>query len=587
MITHIWQALVQLCTKLFRDNFQLIKPNAQIAQKVRAAQLDIAVVESRMHFLGAIASLTFCYWVFSDAPQPYLGLIWWGCATPLLLINYIFQWRVFRFQKERFSIQQWERFTFFMYAGWGCIWALAPWLFLPGIDNVYGLLIFFLTCLAICVTVILAASVYPASYLVFTLPIMVSSHVYLMSQDLSFLNENRYLALQGIIPFFALFLTMYMFKLRQMMHANIVLRLENEQANINKSQFLAAASHDIRQPLQAANFYWEDLTSHNKNIESYEKLGICLGNLSDLLDNILDISRLDAQSVKNNPKHIQLTKVVSELVTNFMPIAEEKGIKLEFDNKRCCVYADPILLERVIANLISNAINYTNHGKVYILSTSQSNQNLIMIRDTGIGIPENEQRAIFDEFYQLDNPERDRRKGLGLGLSIVKRLCNIMGCALSLESKPGSGSTFSLLLPEGNLDLVETNDAESGDINKKLSILLIEDEAMVGDALLSLFKRWNMEGEHFETQDAAVNFLSQNPSWVPDCIISDYRLRQNKTGVDAIKAISRLLNQEIPAILLTGDTHPERIQEATNSGYTLVHKPVKPAYLRTAIINVI
>ncbi|MCG8668966.1 MAG: hybrid sensor histidine kinase/response regulator [Pseudomonadales bacterium] len=569
--------------QLYEENFKIIPPSAQIAKRVRAAQLDIAIQESRLHFVGAIVSVSFCFWVFFDASEPYLAFIWWGCAIPLLLINYIMQWQIFRRHKDKLTLVQWEWIVFFMYAGWGALWALAPWLFLPGVENPYTIMIMLLTLIAICVTVIIAASAYPASYLVLAIPILLSTHLFFMRLDWGTLNPRQSTTMMGLIPFFGVFLTIYMLKLRKTMHTNTVLHLENEQANINKSQFLAAASHDIRQPLQASRFYWEALSAEHSESEMLKKLGSCLNNLSDLLDNLLDVSRLDAQTISNNPEHIKVDKLLSSVVESFAPLASDKGIELSCSTTDLCLYVDPILLERVLLNLVSNALNNTKQGLVTIDCELKRNDIELIVTDTGIGIPREEQDAIFDEFYQLDNPERDRHKGLGLGLAIVKRLCALMQCPLRLESRIGIGTRFSLTLPQGKIACIQADPTNSQRVEQGMSVLLIDDEALIRDSLQSMFERWKMECLTFESADTAISFLSRHKDWMPDCIISDYRLKENKTGNEAIRDVTRLLGKEIPAIVLTGDTHPQRINEAHQSGYTVVHKPVKPAFLRTAI----
>ena len=575
--------LLAMLSALVKDNFQVLKPSAQIAKRVRSVQLDIAIHESRLHFLGAIASVSFVSWVFYQPGQAYQLQIWWGCAIPLLITNYVMQWHIYKKHRAALSTSQWEWIVFFMYAGWGALWALAPWLFLPGVDNPYVVMVMMLILIAVCVTVIIAAAAYPFSYLVLAVPIQLSSHVYLMSLDLGGMTDRQQLTVTWLIPFFAIFLTLYMLKFRKTLQANTVLHLENEQANINKSQFLAAASHDIRQPLQASIFYWENLKSELEQSSSFEKLGNCLNNLSDLLDNILDVSRLDAQAIPNNPRHIELQQVLSAVARNFAPAAEEKGIVFSYPNAPHTVFADPILLERIIFNLVSNAISYTQQGSVNITCVCEQNKLLLTVADTGIGIPRDEQEAIFDEFYQLDNPERDQRKGLGLGLAIVKRISHLMKCPLSIQSKVGEGTRFTIELALGEKEQIDQNSPVENVLNENLSILLIDDEEIIRDSLQSMLLRWNMQCESFESAADAIGYIARMPGWIPDCIISDYRLKENQTGTDAIATVLHRLGTAVPAILLTGDTHPERIQEAHGSGYAVVHKPIKPAYLRTAI----
>jgi signal transduction histidine kinase len=362
---------------------------------------------------------------------------------------------------------------------------------------------------------------------------------------------------------------------------------EAENFAASRTRFLASASHDLRQPLQALNFFlsaiYRELNS-DKGRELYIKLEKCAEGMNELLSSILDVSKLDAQIVTLNREACSVGSILDNLKQQFQMQADEKGLILLFEPSDQYVYTDPILLQRILSNLISNAINYTNKGNVEVL-LSQDEYLLIEVRDTGSGLTEIEQEHIFEEFYQLNNPERDKKKGLGLGLSIVKRLCQLMNIPITLNSQKGKGCCFSIKLPLCNapvlLEEAPKYSLQQYIENKK--ILIIDDEITIRESLSELLSQWQCHVIAAESGSEACAMIEQK-QFIPDLIIADYRLREDKTGVDAINQVKRLLNQEtLAAIIMSGDTEPRRLKEVALSGYKLLHKPVKPAHLRMLI----
>jgi len=242
------------------------------------------------------------------------------------------------------------------------------------------------------------------------------------------------------------------------------------------------------------------------------------------------------------------------------------------------------MLERILNNLVSNAIRYTNTGTVFIGCRKRGVKIRIEVRDSGIGIAKDKLGEIFEEFYQAGNPERDRTKGLGLGLAIVERLCNLLDYKVDVHSAPGKGSVFAIEVPcieKDELHKTTTLSTKNylSDI-QGMYVLVIDDEDMIRKGMAAILEDWECSFLLADSADTAISKLKQN-DFRPDIIISDYRLRENKTGAQAIVQIHDYLQKEIPAIIITGDTAPNRLQEAQKSGYQLLHKPVKPAKLRS------
>jgi signal transduction histidine kinase/CheY-like chemotaxis protein len=361
---------------------------------------------------------------------------------------------------------------------------------------------------------------------------------------------------------------------------------ELEEANLAKSKFLAAASHDLRQPLHAIHLLIGALR-HEQNPAAatavVEDLGASAQSLEELLNELLDISKLEAGMFEPQPGVFALQEVFQGLERELRPIANEKGIELGFVATRVKVRSDPQMLARILRNIITNAVRYTDRGAVLVGCRRRGDHVAIAVHDTGPGIAPEHHEAIFREFYQLGNPERDRRKGLGLGLAIVDRLSQLLDHSVTLRSDMGRGTTFFVEVPIASADDPATNSlgrASFGDLTG-WAVLVIDDEPAVRRAMIEVLARWDCRALAAESAAEALALMADE--FVPDAIIADYRLRDGRTGAEAIADITRALGRQIPAMIVTGDTAPERLREAGASGYLLLHKPVQPALLRTAL----
>ena len=350
-----------------------------------------------------------------------------------------------------------------------------------------------------------------------------------------------------------------------------------------QNRFMAAASHDLRQPLHALGLYLSSLKRHIPSEEGRVILASTHRSteaLKQLLDSMLDLSKLDAGVVDVNRENLSLDSIFDNLQQRFLPEARQRQLELDIEFSKLAVNSDRLLLERVLGNLVANALNYTQAGCVTIKAEADEANVRISISDTGPGIPLSEQEAIFNEYYQLQNPERDRTKGLGLGLSIVKRLSWLLNIDLKIISDEGQGSTFQILLPKSaSIDIdhqdysaCETGTPSANDLTG-LSILIIDDEQEVRNGMRTLLVQHNCEVVLAESTDEALQHIVDH-SWIPDLVIADYRLRDEQTGDTAIERVREEVNADVPAMIITGDTSPERLREATDSGFYLLHKPV-------------
>ena len=355
---------------------------------------------------------------------------------------------------------------------------------------------------------------------------------------------------------------------------------DNERRAQNR--FIAAASHDLRQPVHALGLYLTALRTHVTTSDGQAILDSTDRSteaLTQLLNSLLDISRLDAGVVDIHEQPFALDELLQQLHRTFLPVAEQRGLTLLMPASGLWVDTDRTLLDRILRNLINNALNYTSRGSVTVDAGAGDAAVSIRVTDTGLGIPAIEQQAVFTEYYQLHNPERDRAKGLGLGLSIVRRLTRLLDIELAIQSEEGRGTRFELQVPASAAapqpDHATAPAAPNTDAGAMagLSIMVIDDERDVREGMQLLLGAEGCEVLTAEGAGAAVTLLSDH-DLVPDLIIADYRLRDEQTGSDAIACVREELNKDVPAMIVTGDTSPDRLKEATGSGFCLLHKPV-------------
>lgn len=363
-----------------------------------------------------------------------------------------------------------------------------------------------------------------------------------------------------------------------------------ERANTAKSRFFAAASHDLRQPLHALSLFVATLKARNRQPETQpliDNIEASTAAMELLFNALLDISRLDAGAIEARPIHFPLQAMLNELDKQFGALASEKHLRLRFRPCECTLFSDPLLIERILVNLIANAIRYTDDGGVLVACRRRGHMARIAVYDTGRGIPEDQQESVFHEFVQLQNPARDRSKGLGLGLAIVSRLGRLLGHRIDLRSRAGHGSVFSIDVPLGDPTLVQapTPPATPGQMPADALVLLIDDESVILRGMAELFDNWNIDLVTAHSADEAEQWLD-TLGRVPDVIVSDYRL-PDEDGIAVIERLRQKFGRGIPAIVLTGDTAPETLQRITQAGFPLLHKPLRPAKLRALLTHLI
>jgi PAS domain S-box-containing protein len=353
--------------------------------------------------------------------------------------------------------------------------------------------------------------------------------------------------------------------------------------NRQKSRFLAAASHDLRQPLQTLNLLnraaKRQAGANASMLGLLDRQQLALDSMSALLASVLDISKLDSGGVTANPAACAIDEIFETLRSDFEPQAAEKGLELAVERSAEGVQTDPELLRRLLGNLVSNAIRYTQRGEVRICCARRGDLVAIEVRDTGIGIPPDQVERVFEEFYQVDRGTQ-RPEGLGLGLSIVRRLQQLLGCEVEVESVMGKGTTFRVTLPRAEIAHPIAQDSAGADAPRGGRVLIVDDERPVAEATSLLLE---IEGFEVSVASCEQEALDRVRRFLPDVIVSDYHLRGGETGTGVVAAVRDKLGWAVPTIFVTGDTARSAVTNARVERALLLNKPVRADDLLDAV----
>lgn len=566
--------------------------------QLRADRIRVLYQQVRSVLIGnllvAMLLTTFLYSYTNDI----LSVYWFVVVVVFSVIRYLLLRQYYRKERDDNDVIKW---------GWvfaitafvsGCTWGVTSILFLQT-DNLVVMVFLLMTLTGITVGSSASLSNFANSYYAFAIPTILP-----FGYVLSATGQSDLIILSLMLFVFLLLQLVVAKKNQATLDNSILLRNENaelveqleikkdkaEKANSAKTRFLAAASHDLRQPLHAMSLLLSVLSEYKQGDEQLtiiEKIKRSSLSLESLLESLLDISKLDAGviNIEINPFKIQpLFDVLSD---EFKPVAEEKGLDIQFSPSSVLINSDVQIIERILRNLISNAIRYTDQGKILVGCRQSESLVRLCVCDTGLGIDDSNKELIFEEFQQLNNHNRDRNKGLGLGLSIVKRLTELLGLTITLRSSAGKGSAFIVECPRSVV--IEDDQKNSSQVISSYpklaekTIVIIDDEEEIRNALALLLNSWGCKTFELTCMDDVSQKLL--PRIRPDMIITDYRLSNHETGVQVIAAIQSYYEDgDIPAVIITGDTSPERIKEAEESGFTMLHKPVGGGKLR-AILN--
>lgn len=525
-------------------------------------------------------------------------LIWLSLHVTLIIVRSVHHFSSSLDVASREDVAKYRRTSIKLIAASGFVWGAAGVLFFkPDLVGPYSFLILTLVCMVS--GSMNAASSLPSAFPWFAsltmLPIIV----------LTLLQGSSFYILMSIAALVYLLMTLIFSRnLSQTIRQSLSLKYANSslvgdlqvqtelanKANQDKSRFLAAASHDVRQPLHAVNLFADAMEQELTTKDQHYMLGGIrrgLDSVGELFDALLDISSIDAQLTPISKSSFGLAELMEDLLGRLETEAKRKGIALSIGNCQVRVYTDRVLLERILGNLLGNAVNYTEAGEISVFTNHISDTTLALhIKDTGPGIAEEHLEYVFEEFAQVNNPERDRSKGLGLGLAIVRRLAALLEVPLRLDSKLSHGTEFVLELPVAqgteSKRVPEYNFGAASSL-QNLVVLIVDNEADILEGLGILLEKWGCNVLAANSAEQAIELAKNNEL---NLVISDFRMPGQRDGVDLISEI-RKQQPNVRGLIVSGDSSDDMIQKARLGKILVLNKPVKPVQLNMAISRTI
>lgn len=538
------------------------------------------------------------------------ALFWWQLRDPMVFVwlglhtiqvlRYPLIHAYFRDPRAAERSAFWARRQWRELLYYSATWGLAPWLFMPG-DDLPMTTLLMLIMLGLVSGGVPSVAPRWVSVLAFTLPMMAG-----LIAALFWHGGTTHLFLAACASIYLAAMLHFARRLHVLLTASLRMRFEKEalaeqlaeqmaatqRASEEKTRFFAAASHDLRQPLHAIALFGAVLDKELKGQPAHthaQRLMGAVHSLGTSLDTMLDVSRLDAGVIEADVQDVPLNTVLQALHPSFASRAEERELQLRLRATPVWVRTDPHLLQRLLGNLIENAIKYTAHGGVLVVARPRGAAIWIDVVDTGIGIAPEHTDRVFDEFYQVDNPGRDRTRGLGIGLSIVRRLSLLLDHPVRLRSRPGHGTRFRVTVPrvkpppEPTLYSRPATLAVGQTLPRR--VLLVDDETDITEALGAFLQAWGVASETARDEDGAALALQaaaarQQPF---EALLCDYRLAEGADGLAASQRLGTRFGLALPVLLITGETAPERLQRVRDSGVTVLFKPVDPDHLLQAL----
>jgi len=543
---------------------------------------------------------------------------WMAAWIALIVINQAWRgmlahaWR--RQQPGLHAVRRWGRYWALGSAAGGALWGLASIVMFPPSQPHQALLI---VCLfGVVLGGLNLTAVYRPAFYGFVLPALVPLIVRVALEGDT---VHGYIAF--VMSVVLAFILAFGHQLNALLTRSLAMRYENldlidelkarsraahdaqdaaEHANRSKSQLLAAASHDLRQPLHALGLYVAALAARARDVEwrpLVTSIQRGLGALEAQFEQLLDLSRLEAGALTPSPSRVALAPLLARIAQEVEPQARAKGIQLRVRPTCLAARSDPALLERIVRNLASNAIRYTERGGVLIAARARGDAVAIEVIDTGIGIPASLQSRIFEEFYQVRASRSSAAHGgLGLGLAIVRRLAALLDHRVEVASASGRGSRFRVLAPRaqaiawgGKVGMLGTRalcPAQPGAAMQGALVAVVDDDPHAVDAMGTLFRTWGAEVAGGCDLVDLLDALGRAERY-PDLVVADLRLAQGESGIHAVGKLRDELGIPLPALLVSGDTSPAAERDARAAGIMLLGKPVVPAVLHAAAASLL
>ncbi|MBZ0335627.1 hybrid sensor histidine kinase/response regulator [Marinobacter sp. AL4B] len=480
-------------------------------------------------------------------------------------------------EQESQKTGKWHRINLYLALIWAILWSAFPYLFLQGTTPVILLTCLVLLSVATSVPSV-SMGVYPDIFISFITPVFLAWLAFI----LLFVPESPFII--KVIPL-ANLLSMVLFSLyvHKSQISTIALRIEAEkaselahQASDSKTRFLAAASHDLRQPLQAATLYSAMLKNNPEpQPDIVRKLDSAIASCNELLGHLLMLSRLQSQRLKPRKRIINLAETLQPVIDEITPQARAKGLTLEMNNlDDQHIFTDAVMFTRIVRNLLSNALKYTPRGQIRLSARQEGNQLLLNISDTGIGIDEAYQSMVFEEFMQIDDDHSSLQNGLGLGLAIVSKLSVLCDIPVNMQSRKGAGTTFTLSLAAAATHQPQPADnlVQHLPLFETVTVLLIDDDKDITEALGGLLESRGATVSAHHSLESALQALNER-GHPPSVVITDDQIGPTTNAGSVIEAITALFRQPVPTLIITGNTSPEFIQTLPDD-IDVLFKPV-------------
>ncbi len=561
-------------------------------------QIRALFQQSPFMFVGILGVMVVVVTFFWNRVDQQLLTAWALINLSLTIGRLILVKSFYRVKPQGTTLVKWG-LVFVMSATFsGIIWGMIAFLFMDP-NDVMGVLVVAVTLTGMTSGALAGLSVFLPAFLGFSVPTLSLLAVALLTQA-----EGVFVLIGYMLVVFAVANLGFSVVSNRSTSESIRLRFENltllekfkrqkhiaETANADKSRFLAATSHDLRQPLHAMDLYLgalKNLLTDKEQIQLLKKGRQSSVALNELLTALMDVSRLDAGDIHVNRTVFDIATLLKTIRDEHQKQASQTGMSIEVQATKLLVDSDTLMLSRMLRNLVANACAHSKGSNILLKAKQLEQQILVSVCDDGVGIPAQDQQQIFSEFYQLKNPERDRSKGLGLGLAIVKRLANLLHHDIQLESAIGKGSCFKLYLPladdAASLEMASTNQPQLDVAG--LFVILVDDEIEIRNAMRTLLLQWGCEllvadGLHSLQQELdALDYPT------PDVLLCDYRLRENQTGLAVVDAMRKHFNAKIPALIISGDTDRQVEEKVIKHGCEFLYKPVQPVALCSAIFK--
>lgn len=557
----------------------------------RSAEVEDELV--RLHYrqipaiaIAPTAGAYYTAWVlWGTVPDVYLqvGLV---AVTALALVRVVLFIRFRRAAEEERSRPRWRAYAVIAAALSGCVWGSAAVFLYPIESSEYQIFLHVLLALVPIIPVA-ALAVYLPAFFAYFLPCILP-FIATLAQNGGTPQRLTALLLTMMMVAMIVFARRYAGSLAESVSLRLELARRNqalEQSNGEKARLIATASHDLRQPVHAMGMYLESLRRQSPRpaADWFAFFDHALASLRGMLEHMLDLTRLDANVVEPQVTEFSARDLLDRLHAEFSPHAARRRLEFRIRGRDVSIRTDRSLLERIVRNLIANAFDATTKGGILIACRARADCVLIQVWDTGVGIPPDQWRSIFEEFTRLRHAEVRKQEGLGLGLAIVRRLCGLLGHEIRVSSRPGRGTVFTVDVGRGAESAGGRCQSESWETGLEgVSVLVVDDDEHVLSATSRLLARWGCVAGVAKDSDSAIAQV-RSSGRIPQVLVIDHHLGD---GVFAPQVIARLESEcgaRPQVIVITADTAAQRIREAFVAGHVVLHKPVAPAQLHVAI----